>query len=80
MDRSDDEEALQDAVRKTVEGNAARVQDWMAGRPGSWGFLAGKAVVKYRQGLGRRLTDVERRRVWRLLWESLLELKRRRLG
>ena len=50
----------------------------MAGRAGAWGFLAGKAVVAYRQGLGRRLTDLERRRVWRVLWESLSELKRRR--
>ncbi len=78
MDGSNNGKPLQDAVRETVEGNSPRVQDWMADRPGAWGFLAGKAVIAYRQRLGRSPTDPERRRVWRLLWETLSALKRRR--
>ncbi|MCE2403762.1 MAG: hypothetical protein J4F43_01225 [Dehalococcoidia bacterium] len=71
---------LQDAVRGTIEGYTPQVRDWMEDRPGAWGFLAGKAVVAYRQGLGRGLTDLERRRVWHLLWGTLSALKGRRRG
>lgn len=76
MHDASDREPVQDAVRRTIEDNAPRVQDWMADRPGAWGFLAGKAVIAYRQALGRSPTDLERRRVWRLLWESLSALQR----
>ncbi len=71
---------LWDAVRGTIEGYAPQVREWMEERPGAWGFLAGKAVIAYRQGLGRGLTDLERRRVWRLLWGTLSALKERRRG
>ena len=69
-------EPIQDAVRSTIASNVPRVRDWIAGQPGSWGFLAGKAVIAYRQALGRSLTDFERRQVWDLLWATLVELKR----
>ena len=52
---------------------------WRTGRA-PWGFLAGKAVIAYRRGLGRSLTDLERRRVWHMLWGTLSDLKRRRWG
>lgn len=78
MAGDNDGEPLRDAVLGTIEGHAPQVRDWMADRPGAWGFLAGKAVIAYRRGLGRSLTDLERRRVWHMLWGTLSELKRRR--
>ena len=53
MAGEEDPDALWDAVRGTIEGYAPQVRDWMEERPGAWGFLAGKAVIAYRQGLGR---------------------------
>ncbi len=76
MEDSSNKESIGEAVRRTIDGNASMVQKWIAGQPGSWGFLAGKAVTATRQTLGRKLTDWERRVVWHLLWESLVELKR----
>ena len=69
-------EPIEDVVRATIEGNRPKVRDWLAAKPGSWGFLAGKVVIAYRQGLGRSLTDLERRQVWHLLWACLVELRR----
>ena len=66
---------IEQAVRLTIEGNASMVQKWVAGQPGSWGFLAGKAVIVCRQKMGRMLTDGERREVWHLLWNDLMKLK-----
>ena len=69
-------EPIEEVVRRTIEGNASMVQKWIAGQPGSWGFLAGKAVIAYREKLGKTLTERERRDVWHLLWSCLRELKR----
>ena len=68
--------AIEAAVRRTIEQNPCKVQEWIVDRPGSWGFLAGKAVVDCRQTLGRGLTDRERREVWDRLWQCLEELRR----
>ena len=76
MGTSPNERAIEEAIRQTIEANASMVQNWIANEPGSWGFLAAKAVVAYRQTLGRTLTNGERREVWYLLWQNLLELKR----
>ena len=70
---------MEEAIRLTLEGNASIVQNWMGDQPGSWGTLAGKAVIACRQQLGRQLTDYERRLVWHLLWNHLMELKLRHL-
>ena len=67
---------IEEVVRQTIESNIFMVEQWLVGQPGSWGFLAGKAVVAYRQTLGRTLTDRERREVWYLLWNWLAELRR----
>ena len=64
-------EPIEEVVRKTIGGNAGMVQKWIDGQPGSWGYLAGQAVIAYRRALGRTLTDWERREMWHRLWESL---------
>ena len=48
---------------------------WMEREPGSWGALAGKAVLEYRNEMGRKLTPDERRTVWHMLWAHLNKLK-----
>jgi hypothetical protein len=62
-------------ARATVAGHPERVEAWLAGRPGAWGFLAGQAVLRERARLGRRLTEPERRRVWQALWAALEHLR-----
>jgi hypothetical protein len=66
---------FEQVILQTIEGNTAMVQKWIEGKPGSWGFLAGKAVIAYRKTWGRTLTDWERREVWHVLWTHLLALK-----
>ena len=55
--------------------NQERVTGWINGRPGCWGFLAGKAVASTRRHLGRPLDDGERRLVWNRLWHRLERTK-----
>ncbi len=71
---------LENAVESTLQAHASVVDRWRAGEPGTWGFLAGKAVLAYRDALGRGLTDMERRAVWAALWETLDQIRRQRLG
>lgn len=66
---------LDEAVSTTMQGHPEVVRRWLANEPGSWGFLAGKAVLDCRQKLGRRLTEAERRAVWSLLWGRLMALR-----
>jgi hypothetical protein len=58
-------------ARATIAAYPEQVADWQAGRPGAWGYLAGRAVLAERERLGRRLTDPERRAVWAALWAAL---------
>ena len=67
------EEQLREVIVLTIESNASVVRGWLENKPGSWGFLAGKAVIACRQRLGRGLTEQERRTVWNELWRSLSE-------
>ena len=53
----------------------ATVEAWLRDEPGSWGALAGRAVLAARQALGRRLTDTERRIVWQALWDRLVRVR-----
>jgi hypothetical protein len=69
------EEQLRDAISLTIKSNGSMVEGWLKNKPGCWGNLAGQAVLACRQKLGRRLTDEERRTVWRELWKTLTELK-----
>ncbi len=55
-----------------VATHPEKVAGWISDEPGCWGFLSGKALIGFRDQLGRPLTDQERRLVWHRLW-SLLE-------
>ena len=65
------EEAAQEAIQNTVEENPDVIMKWKKNERGSWGFLAGQAVIWCRQNLQRSLSDFERREVWRSLWVTL---------
>ena len=69
------DQAIEEAVRLTIEGNPDMVEKWLADAPKSWGHLAGKAVAACRRKLGRGLVESERRLVWSTLWQRLTELK-----
>ena len=58
-----------------IKDNREKVVGWIREEPGSWGFLAGKAVRACRERKGEPLTDPERRIVWHRLWQLLTELK-----
>ena len=63
-----------------VKGNQDKVVGWMTGEPGSWGFLAGQAVITVRKSAGRDLADMERRLVWSRMWWWLEQVKARAGG
>ncbi len=51
------------------------VEAWLRDEPGSWGALAGRAILAARVALGRRLTDAERRVVWQAMWDRLVRVR-----
>ena len=63
-----------------IRANREKVAAWLRDEPGSWGFLAGQAVVAVRRETGRPLTDPERRQVWHRLWQLLSQLRAQRDG
>ena len=63
-----------------VNDNQDKVVAWIKGESGSWGFLAGQAVVTVRGHAGRDLVDVERRLVWSRMWSLLEGVKARIYG
>ncbi len=75
MARSAFDRHLEDVVESTLECNREVARRWIAGEGGSWGFLAGQAVLALRRGIGRSLTEQERREVWHRLWERLTEMR-----
>ena len=66
---------LGDVVESTLKCNREAALRWIAGEVGSWGFLAGQAVMALRRRMGRTLTEQERREVWHRLWERLIEMR-----
>ena len=58
-----------------INGNRDRVVGWMNEEPGSWGFLAGRAVLACKEFKGAPLTESERREVWGRMWELLTVIK-----
>ena len=68
-------DSLESLLAGIIRDNQEKVSGWMAGEPGCWGFLAGKAVSACRVQLRRPLADQERRLVWHRLWSSLEQLK-----
>ena len=68
-------ESLDDLLSTVIRANREKVAGWLRDEPGSWGFLAGQAVLACRQRKGEALTDSERRLVWHRLWQLLTRLK-----
>ena len=69
-----DEQMKELVIRRIVADNRLTVSNWKIGKPGTWGFLAGQAVLAVRIQLDRQLTDIERRAVWQYLWDFLVHL------
>ena len=63
-----------------VNDNQDKVVAWLKDESGSWGFLAGQAVVTVRGHAGRDLADFERRLVWSRMWSLLEGVKARIYG
>ena len=68
-------ENIESVISNVVKENEKIVNDWLSGKPGSWGALAGKAVIAVRSHLGRSLSEAEKRAVWQLLWNRLMKIK-----
>lgn len=68
-------ESLDPLLLSLLRANREKVAGWIRDEPGSWGFLAGKAVAACREQAGRPLTDPERRLVWQRLWQLLSQLR-----
>ena len=69
-------DTLHDVARVVIESNATVVEAWLENKSGSWGFLAGQAVLEDRRRLGRRPTEGERRVLWHVLWAELTGMRR----
>ena len=66
-----------DAILNSVLAeHAATVDAWLRDEPGSWGALAGQAILATRRALRRSLSDAERRIVWQAMWDRLGAIKR----
>tara|TARA_B100001750_G_scaffold188504_1_gene158192 strand:+ start:319 stop:573 length:255 start_codon:yes stop_codon:yes gene_type:complete len=70
-----DLESLDRVLVNVITSDKDKVISWVRDEPGSWGFLAGKAVTAYRAELDRSLTEKERQIVWERLWSFLENLK-----
>ena len=70
-----DLESLDRVLVNVITSDKDKVISWVREEPGSWGFLAGKAVTAYRTELDRSLTEKERQIVWARLWSFLENLK-----
>ena len=67
--------SLDSLLVAVIKDNRDRVVDWINDVPGSWGFLAGRAVLACKEHKGEPLTNSERRVVWHRMWELLTVLK-----
>ena len=70
-----DLESLDRVLVNVITSDKDKVISWVRAEPGSWGYLAGKAVTAYRTELNRSLTEKERQIVWARLWAFLGNLK-----
>jgi len=67
---------LEATISAVLHRHAETVAAWQRNEPGSWGALAGQAVLAVRRALGRPLTDGERRQVWQATWNHLTRIRR----
>ena len=68
-------EEIDAILGKVIEGNSNIVNNWLAGGAGSWGALAGKAIVAVQRHFDRSLTETEKHIVWQLMWNKLMKIK-----
>ncbi len=68
-------ETLDALLAEVIKEHRDKVVDWINDVPGSWGFLAGRAVLACKEHKGEPLTNPERRVVWHRMWELLTVLK-----
>lgn len=68
-------ESLDALLVGVIKDHRDKVVDWINDVPGSWGFLAGRAVLACKEHKGEPLTNAERRIVWHRMWELLTVLK-----
>ena len=68
-------ETLDALLATVIKENREKAVNWINDVPGSWGFLAGRAVLACKEHKGAPLTDPERRIVWHRMWELLTMLK-----
>jgi len=66
-------ENIEVVLDQVINENKDAVDQWMSNKPGSWGAIAGKAVIAARSQLGRSLTETEKRTVWQTLWNKLMK-------
>jgi hypothetical protein len=69
------DEELDALLVGVIRDHRGKAVDWINEKPGSWGFLAGRAVLAGKEHKGEPLTDSERRVVWHRMWELLTLLK-----
>ncbi len=74
---SDKPGGLDPLLVNVIAANREQVVGWLRDEPGSWGYLAGKAVRACREEKGEPLSDGERRLVWHRLWQLLSQLRAR---
>ena len=64
---------IERAVSLTIEREPELIRATAARRPKSWGALAAKGVLAFRELTGRPPTDAERRAIWSALWRATEE-------
>jgi len=61
---------IERAVSLTIEREPGLIRATAARRPKSWGALAAKGILAFRELAGRAPTDAERRAIWSGLWRA----------
>jgi hypothetical protein len=54
---SSDWQGLEQRIDEVLTNNSELVQEWLRDAPGSWGALAGRAVIAHRDAVGSPLND-----------------------
>ena len=66
---------LNEVVIIVMSDNQEVIEEWLNNLPGSWGKLAGQAVIIAKGRVGRSLVEDERLLVWNHLWQHLQKFK-----
>ena len=66
---------MNEVVITVMSDNQEVIEEWLNNLPGSWGKLAGQAVIIAKGRVGRSLVEDERLLVWNHLWQHLQKFK-----